>query len=120
MKFPEMRKELVEYLEGLGDKTYQYSCWVKKECPEGIENDELDYAVHFLFDDTNLSETPEELIGYCLSDANEAHAVKAVCSTLNDLFDRYGYDKTDEEYISFSEWGDVIDAANKAVDIIKQ
>ena len=47
MKFPEMRKELVEYLEGLGDKTYQYSCWVKKECPEGIENDELDYAVHF-------------------------------------------------------------------------
>lgn len=120
MKFPEMRKELFEYLEGLGDKTYQYNCWVNKECPESIENDELGYAIHFLFDDTNLSETPEELIGYCLSNESEARAVKAVCSALNDLFDKYGYGKTDEEYISFAEWGDVIGAANKAIDIIKQ
>jgi hypothetical protein len=119
MKFPGMRKELIEYLEGLGDKVYQYSCWVNKECPKGIEYDELDYAVHFFFDDTNLSETPEELIGYCLSNESEAHAVKAVCSALQYLFDKYGFEKTDEEYICCSEWDKVVDAANKAVDIIK-
>lgn len=47
IKFPEMRKELIDSLSGLSDKQYQENCWVKKQCPLGIKNDELDYAVHF-------------------------------------------------------------------------
>ncbi len=119
MKFPDMRSELIDYLSGLSNKDYQDSCWVKKRCPEGVENDELDYAVHFLFDDTCLSESPEDLIGILLKNEDEAHAIKTVCSAIDDLFLKYGCDKSDKEYINYPEWNNVVISACKAISIIK-
>ena len=117
IKFPSMREELIDYLTGLSNKKYQEDCWVRKRCPVGIENDELDYAVHFFFDDTQLSEDPESMIGYCLNNEREAKAIGLVCNKLEQVFNKYGDDKSDKEYISYPEWECVIEAAKKALPI---
>lgn len=59
-----MREELIETLRALSDKKYQELAWVKGQFPEGIVEDNFDYAVNFLFDDHCFAECPEELIGY--------------------------------------------------------
>ena len=80
MKYPEMREELLSHLSKLADEEYQRSCWVEGLCPDGIEHDELDYTIHFLFDDTELSSTPQSLIGVLLRNENEAKKVFRACS----------------------------------------
>ncbi len=119
MKYPEMRKELISSLEGLSNWEYQKKCWVQNKCPDGVEYDEFDYAVHFLFDDTQLSSNPESAIGYFLKNKIEAQAVKLVCDELDSIFNKYGYDHTDDEYINFVEWHSVIKSASKALLIIQ-
>ena len=76
MKYPTMREELVDCLESLSDKQYQLDRWVGGNCPEGVGHDGLDYAVHFLFDDTSLSSKPEIHIGGFLRYKNEANKVR--------------------------------------------
>ena len=119
MKYPEMRNQLITNLESLSDWEYQKNCWVLKECPEGVENDDFDLSVHFLFDDTELASDPESTIGFFLKDKIEAQAVKSVCDELDKIFDKYGLDKTDEEYINLVEWGKIIESASKALKIIQ-
>lgn len=119
MKHPEMRKELISNLQSLSNWEYQKKCWVLNECPDRVEYDELDYAIHFLFDDTELSSNPESTIGYFLKDKIEAQAVKSVCDELDSIFDKYGYEHTDDEYINFTEWHKVIESAAKALMILQ-
>jgi hypothetical protein len=119
MKFPDMRHQLVTNLKSLSDWEYQKKCWVLKECPEEVENDEFDLSVHFLFDDTELASDPESAIGYFLKNKIEAQAVKSVCDELDSIFDKYGYKHTDDEYINFAEWHNVIESATKALIILQ-
>ncbi len=119
MKYPEMRNELISNLESLSDWEYQKKCWVLRECPNGVEYDEFDLSVHFLFDDTKLATDPESTVGSFLKDEIEAQAVKTVCHELNSIFDKYGYNLTDEEYINLVEWPKVIESASKALLIVR-
>lgn len=116
MKYPEMRKELLDYLEGLSSVSYQQACWIDRVCPPGVEYDEFDYAVHFLFDDTSLASEPERLIGYCLRDEEEAEAIKVVCRAIDAVLQKHGSALTDAEYIQVPEWRAVIDGARSALD----
>lgn len=118
MKYPEMRKELLDYLFGLSDSQYQRDCWVNRMCPGGVVHDELDYAIHFLFDDTKLAEDSESLIGVILKDKKEAYLVASVCEKIQYIFDKYGYDMSDEAYISLPEWKCVLQAAKEAHEVI--
>lgn len=89
-----------------------------KKCPKGVENDELDYSVHFLFDDTNLADGSFSCVCIFLKNEAEAIAVSDVCRSLEDVFDKYGYDKTDSEYIGYPEWDFVMRAAAYALTVI--
>lgn len=113
LKYLGMREELISYLQGLSDKNYQYQAWVEDKKPNG-GHDELDYAVHFLFDDTSLAEDPSSMIGWILIDSKESDAILNVTRALDNIFDKYGLNLTDKEYIAKEEWKRVIDAANKA------
>ena len=119
MKYPSMREELINYLKGLSDLDYQKKCWILNDCPIGVEYDELDLAIHFLFDDTQLATDPEALIGDLLIDKMEAESIKLVCDALNKLFEKYGLYKTDEEYINFVEWSDVVESASKTLSLME-
>lgn len=114
MKYPEMRKELIDYLLGLSDLKYQRDCWVDGKCPSGIEHDEFDYVVHFLFDDTELSSNAKSLVGYLLKNEHEANLVQNLCQKIEDIFDKYGTDLSDSEYINCPEWDEIVSAAKKA------
>ena len=118
MKNPEMRNELLDYLFSLSDFNYQKNCWVKGNCPPNIQHDEFDYSVHFLFDDTDLANNPDGLIGYILNDANEALLIKSVCEKITAIFNKYGTDLSDEQYINLSEWEEVIRSAKSAYDTL--
>lgn len=70
LKFLAMRKELIDYLQGLADKDYQYKAWVNDQRPGG-GHDELNYAIHFLYDDTRLARDPRSTLGWFLKDDEE-------------------------------------------------
>lgn len=113
-----MRAELLSCLEGLSDPAYQRSCWVEGKCPDGVKHDEFDYAIHFLFDDTELGSAPESCIGNFLINQKEAECIRKVCDAINHLFDRHGTELSDADYISCPEWEQVISTARDALRVI--
>jgi hypothetical protein len=119
MRYVEMRNELIQHLEALSDSEYQKKCWVNNECPNGVSYDELDYSVHFLFDDTRLAKDPKSLIGWILADEMESKCIEDLIAALNSVFEKYGCDLTDEQYISTNEWQEVISCAAVALKTIK-
>lgn len=117
--YPEMRDELIQILEALSDKNYQYSCWVHGNCPEGVEHDELDYSLHFLFDDTKLGEAPESTVGVILINDAEAVLLKELCSSIEIVLNKYGRELEDLDYIKTPEWSGVLLCAKRALDTIR-
>ena len=113
---PDMRDELIGYLEGLSSLDYQNECWVKKI---KLPYDEFDYYIHFLFDDTPLSIKPELLIGYCLRNKAEAKSVKSLCNSLERIFEKYGTELSDREYINLVEWQSVLKEAQAALNTFR-
>lgn len=114
LKFPEMRYELEGVVEGLADPAYQRRVWVDGLPEDGVVHDEFGYAVHFLFDDTQLAEDAQSMIGWVLRDASEAEAVTALVRAIDVVFDCYGTKLSDAEYIEVPEWRNVVLAAQAA------
>lgn len=110
-----MRKELIFYLSQLSDRSYQERHWVKLEEPAS----EMDFAIHFLFDDTFLYDDPESCIGKFLEDENEMRAVSDVVKILDRIFQVFGTDGCDQYYISKPEWEEVLSASGTAVELLK-
>ncbi|PIF76585.1 hypothetical protein CLU95_3752 [Variovorax sp. 54] len=113
--YPEMRQELIEYLQGLADPQYQRRVWVDQLLEDGVQHDEFDYAVHFLFDDTALASDPHSTIGWILKDASEADTVTAVVASIEAVFAKHGTKLSDAEYIELPEWHSVVATAATAV-----
>ncbi|OOW00167.1 MULTISPECIES: SCO4402 family protein [Pseudomonas] len=117
LKFPSMREELISYLSGLSDLDYQYRAWVERSSP-GLDYDELNYTVHFLYDDTGLAENASDWIGLVLKDEKEARSVANVVSALDVIFDKYGTELSDKEYLEKKEWLWVVSASKDALSIL--
>jgi hypothetical protein len=118
MKYPEMRKELISTMKCLSDRNYQRTVWIEKKYPKGVVDDNFDYAVHFLFDDTCLAEDPKKLIGYALKNEKECDLVTDVIDALNILFEKLGTNLSDEQYINSPFWEKVIETSKKAYEEI--
>jgi hypothetical protein len=118
LKYPNMRNELLDHLQALSDSYYQEEVWVKGRPWPGIEHDELDYAVHFMFDDTCLSRDPAGAIGWFLNDDEEVAAVGRVVAALQHIFSTYGTELDDAAYIAKPEWLHVLSAANDAKELL--
>jgi len=117
VKFPYMRMELISYVNGLSDKNYQYNEWVLHK-GESCAYDEFNYAVHFFYDDTNISENSDEYIGLIFINKEEADSIRNIVKKINIVFDKYGLFLNDKEYIKKPEWDNVISAAQKARKIL--
>ncbi len=117
LKYPWMRDELICYLRTLADEAYQYQAWVEDNRPGG-GHDELDYVIHFLYDDTDLGSNPSALIGWILKGEEEVNVIINLIDQLNHLFEKYGTQLTDKEYLETAEWKNVVQAAKVAEHII--
>jgi hypothetical protein len=113
LQYPSMREELLDTLKGLSDYEYQVRAWIEHHLPPG-QFDDLDLAVHFLYDDTGLAEDPKGAIGVFLYDETEVALVSQVIDALNLVFEKYGLDKTDAEYINSDLWSEVLKTASIA------
>ena len=118
LKYPNMRGELLEYLQGLSDTAYQIEKWGQYNPKGKIKFDCLDLAIHFFFDDTILGEAPEKAIGIFLLNNCEADAVRDVVRKLDFVLKKYGMDEEDSFYIQTDEWRSVVDASKKAYSLI--
>jgi len=118
LKYPSMRDELISYLEGLSDPSYQYKAWVERTSPE-LSYDELNYTVHFLYDDTQLANDPDAWIGLVLKNKDEAQALKGVGNAIENVFEIYGLDLSDSEYLGKKEWACVVEASRHALRVIR-
>ncbi|MGL5059378.1 MAG: SCO4402 family protein [Microcoleus sp.] len=119
VKYPKMREELLETLRSLADREYQDKVWLDGDYPPGIECDSFDEAVHFLYDDTVLSENPDGAIGVIIEDEKEARLMSAVCQAIDLVFEVLGTGVSDEEYIKSAEWTGVVEAALKALQVME-
>jgi hypothetical protein len=118
IQYPNMREELVGYLRSLSDIEYQKRIWVEGLSEEGVQHDELDYAIHYLYDDTNLAENPESTVGVILRNNLEASRIASLISSIDVIFEKYGKCLADAEYMALPEWQAVIAAAQNALDLI--
>lgn len=119
LKRPEMRHELLDVLKDLSDPNYQKRAWVDREFPPGVRYDELDYKVHFLFDDTLLAEDPARTIGWILRNEEEAYAIRRLASAIDRAIDAVGKDGSDADYICSDQWPEVVDAAKAARQLLQ-
>lgn len=118
MQYPEMREELVGYLKALADPDYQREAWLAKKFPPGIQYDCLDFAIHFIYDDTELAADPESLVGVILKDQAEVDAIKMVTTRLDKMFEKLGVELTDLEYLQSPYWEEVVVSAQEALKTI--
>jgi hypothetical protein len=113
--YPDMRRELVEYLQRLADPKYQKQVWINGDSDGTVIHDELDYAVHYLYDDTALASDPHSAIGWILLDTSEALLIGALTACFDDIFVKYGTELSDAGYIELPEWQSVVAAAKEAL-----
>lgn len=117
LELPTMREELLSYMGGLSDANYQYRAWVEHSLPES-GYDKLDYTVHFLYDDTGLAKDPYAWIGVVLRNTEEASSMAALVSAIDVVFDKYGVDLSDKDYLEKKEWQLVVDKAKSALEVL--
>lgn len=117
--YPNMRDELLDILSTLSNAEYQRDAWVKGKFPPGIQFDNLDLAIHFLFDDTSLGDDPKSMVGIILLNDIEVKLISNLIESLNLIFDKYGLILSDESYINKPEWVAVIQKAEEAFDFMK-
>jgi len=109
--YPEMRERLLSAARELSDSSYQRRVWVERQLPIGREDAGFDYCVHFIYDDSPLGEDPAKAIGYFVRDEREAHAISRLVQALDALFDAWGTELSDAQYIEAPEWEGVLQAA---------
>lgn len=104
IKFPDIRVNLIAYVNSLSDMQYQKQFWGKKD-PENPEfYDDFDESIHFLYDSTDIASDPESWIGLALKNTTEANLISNLDKSLNELFEKHGTDLKDEEYMQMKEW----------------
>ena len=104
MKYPNMREELLQYLDVL----------------ERGDSKNLDYAVHFLFDDTVLADAPERAVGAFLYNSTESDALRRVVGALERVLKKYGTTMPNADYVRTPEWGDVAAESRAARELLSR
>ncbi|WP_425387933.1 SCO4402 family protein [Amycolatopsis nigrescens] len=119
IRFPGIRTQILEAIEGLADREYQERVWIRHELPHPGYYDELDLAVHTLFDDSPLLPAPApgcvgELI-YPDEEAPIAHLGEIFGSILEELGD-----VPDIEYLNHPKWPELVRRAGIVHEIMKR
>ncbi len=117
LKYPEIRNNLKEYTRDLANVDIG-ELWGGGE-QGGNSSENIEYILHFFFDDTSFADDPSGYVGLALVDEDEARAVKQLVVSLNTLFDRYGTDLTDMEYVGKPEWDNVTMRARCLLDMLE-
>ena len=106
LKYPNMRDELIFYLDML------------KKSDLDMDDNDLDYVIHFIFDDTALGVDAKKEIGYFLCSNPEADLMNSLAKELDRVLDFYGTELHAHEYVQLPEWKNVASFADRAFKLI--
>lgn len=115
IEFPDMRMNVLCNLDSLSDKDHQIKTWVRHE-----EYDSFDEVIHCLFDDSCFENNPRRTLNTLLFEEMEADKIRIVMNLINKLFEKYGKDLRDAEYIAKPEWPAIMASALAALDTMKR
>lgn len=109
IKYPNMRYELRSHLKSLADVQEQ-ELW--KDC------NDFDEAIHFIFDDTKLSESPQELIGIILLSEQEVVVIKRVVESIERVLAFCGDNAAITDYKNSTEWKNLVEYSKVALNVM--
>ena len=115
IEFPVMRMNVLYTLNSLSDPSYQIQRWVNHE-----KYGSIDEVVHCLFDDSCFEREPRRMLKKLLFDETEADRIKVVMNQIDKLFETYGKDLSDADYIAKREWRDIMSSAQAALNAMKE
>lgn len=118
LKYPDMRSELLQHLFELSDLDYQKKFWAEGQQDAEVGHDEMDYSIHFIYDDTCLGSDASKAIGWFLKNEDEAKAIRNLVCSLDLIFEKYGKQLSDGDYINKPGWMQVITSAREAHDLL--
>ena len=117
---PNMREELLFYVNALSSPEHQRQIWVNRIFPDGQTEYPLFWdAVNFLFDWLGLPDNSEDLIGSVLKSREELAVLIKLTKQIDEVLDDVGYEAIDAEYISSSKWQMVIEIASEALKLLQ-
>lgn len=109
IKFPNMRDELIDHLRALVD-TDRQKHW--------LDTCDFDEAVHFIFDDTALSQNAKSEVGYILFSESEAEFVDGLAAAISQLLDACGNNASINTYLKSTYWDSIVSCASSALSAI--
>ena len=116
VRHPQLRGLLIAALEALCDPAFQQRVWIRGEIdPRDRYHVDFDQVVHTIWDDLRFGEAPLRSIGFTTRNRDEADAVAAVAAGIDGLLERYGTDRSDEEYMRTPEWTELGTLARSAL-----
>lgn len=105
LRFPSLRAELLEYLADLAADDR-----LKKP-------DDLDFVVHFLFDDTDLADPGRSTVGLVLFSEEERQSLLSLTQVIGVLVDELG-DATTAKYVERPVWHQIRRLARSSLDLL--
>jgi hypothetical protein len=112
VKYPEMRREVVNALAALADPEYQQRVWIERNYPRDNFFDDLSLNINILYD--MVLPDPVPRIGAVLLDENEVDQLIRLEKVLGPLIAELR-DAPDSRYLSDPRWKQVVDAASSAL-----
>ncbi|WP_147131560.1 SCO4402 family protein [Stackebrandtia albiflava] len=113
LKFPAMRRALIETMTSLSDRDYQQRVWIDEKYPQPGFFDDLTTTVNVFHDLIADDEDVDRYVGAFLVSGEEATAVERVYRALDPMIDDLA-DSPDDRYLSDPRWTDVVTAATRA------
>lgn len=113
VKYTQFRCRVIFTIRNLADREMQLKKWVKDYRDDAYWWS-LSLAIDVLFNDLNIEEKPETLVGPILRDEGELKALLSVAHILDRIMEETGYQKSDKEYIESPLFDELISTSNAA------
>jgi hypothetical protein len=84
------------------------------------EVDDLDYAPDLIFNGSQLADDSRRDIGELLRDVTEADAIAEVVSAVRAVDAKVPNPTSDEDLVASPEWNHVVDAAQRAYELLSR
>ena len=117
LRHPEVRRQILDALEAIADRDYQQRVWIKRRLPHDNFHDDLSTNIHILFDDTQVVSHADKQVGFSIY-PEEIALLEDVGLRLGSLIDDLG-DAEDSAYLAHPAWPEVVAAAGRAAQVIR-
>ncbi|KAM3112490.1 SCO4402 family protein [Phormidesmis sp. 146-33] len=115
LEYPCIRDELLRVLHQIKDAETQIQNWVSQESLSRTETNRLSTLLQFVYVTTSLTTEPDFTIGLFLKDIDEVRSVWAIYHAVEQVFQTAGVDAACESYIACSEWSNLLQAVDRAL-----